>query len=233
MGHLDKLIPVTQRPLPTPSGAVVADYLTATVKDAPRNVPRVKMRVRNRCTVNLGFLGNRVPCGEHVVSVYRDEVDKVLAMVEQDQQGIKAAQQKYRKRVAAEVRELLGNYSGTTDELLAELDQDGAADDDRKTALSKVLTTTSLSVEGIFRQDHDRDILPLDFAELIESTEHAEPKVVERKREQDTLAGAMGAALAHALPSALEGLAVRVAEILSSKQGGGGQPQQGHNQQRR
>lgn len=226
MGYLDKLIPLTQQPLPAPAGAVVAEFLTASVKDAPRNVPRIKARVVNRCTPNLHIFGSLVPVGRHEISIYKDQADALMAMVEDEQQAIKQAQTKYRKRICTEVRELLGNFPGTTDDLLAELDAKGA-DSERQTAISKVLTETSLSVEAVFRQDHDRDIRPLDHAEILDGTEHAEPKVVEKKREQDTLAGAMGAALAGALPQALEGLAARVADLLQQRSQGQGQ---GNNQ---
>ncbi len=225
--QLDSLIPISQKPLDKPKGSVgdtAVTHLTADVKDKPRNRPLVRMKVRNRCTAVLTLPhANSVEPGEWLISCYDDEVKDVLSMVEPRPDRIKDAQEQYQRSILSAAKKHLEGFSGTVDDLQVAI-ENGTAPDNLKEVVDAALRDSDLSVESVFHKMMERDIKPLDSAELIKDSEHAEPKRVEQVKDQDALANAMGKAMARELPAAMEALADAIVRklqgVMPTNQGG-------------
>ena len=227
--QLDTLIPVSQKPLNRPKGSVgdtAVTHLTADVKDKPRNRPLVRMKVRNRCTAVLTLPhACSVEPGEWLISCYDDEVKDVLSLVEPRPDRIRDAQEQYQRAILSAAKKQIEGFLGTVDDLQAAI-ENGTAPDGTKEAVDAALRDSDLSVESVFHKIMERDVLPLDAAELIKDSEHSEPKRVEQVKEQDALANAMGKAMARELPAAMEALADAIVRKLQGvnlsnpKQGG-------------
>ncbi len=225
MESLDTLIPVSQHALRQAAGTEgtqIASLLTADVKDKPRNRPLVRMKVRNRNTTLLNLPhANPVPPGEWIISCYDDEVPAVMALVETRQDRINDARKQYQRMILSEAKKLT-SFPGTVDDLeealLKGLSSAGnAPPEDIKEHIAGVLRETELSVESVFHAMMERDIKPLDSAELIANSEHQEPKRVEQVKEQNALADAMGAAISRELPVAMKAAMGEFADQLFAK----------------
>jgi len=166
------------------------NFLTATGKDKARNKNLVHMKVVNRKTLNLSLPdGNLVGPGEHVIPVYEDHVAAVMAQVEPNPEAIVAAKEDFELQMARVVQEKLGTFSGTLDELrtLIRSKSNPTINEKYQTALA----TQPFSVEGSFQRLRGRDVKPLDSAEVIKGSEHAEPQRAQQTADQKNLVAAV------------------------------------------
>jgi hypothetical protein len=148
-------------------------FLGKTSRDPARGVPLVQVRVRNRNTKNLPLFGNVVPVGEHTITVYKDDVPKILAMVEEDETKVDAAREHFMLEVAKGVKERAG-YPGTIAELAAALKSGDGLDDKLSAAYKATIGATPFSIYSSFAQLNGRDMKPLTSAKLVPGSEQTE-----------------------------------------------------------
>lgn len=204
-------------------------------KDPARKRSMVFMSVRNRCTdILLLPNGQLIGPGTHKIEVYDDQVSAVQALVEKDASKIDAARKVFFLSLAAEMMDKhltkdecpVESAEELVELLLAAESDKTRLDDVVADALKKAFGSTPHSVESEFRRMNKRDILPLDSAELITGSEHAEPQrehVDEEVRKAaeanaQALALALGPAVAEAMKLAIPAI---VAGIRDSSRGGG------------
>lgn len=162
-----------------------------------RNVSFVRMKVKNRNTLNLPLPdGNLIPRGEHIIAVYEDSVQTVLDLVE-DPKNIELARAAHDADLLADVMSAASAdpeiaWNGKPEEMRKLIAERSNAGINR--IYAAVLAETPFSIESAFRKLHNRDILPLDAAEVIE-TGLPEPQREEASGERDRLIEALSAAL--------------------------------------
>ena len=176
-------------------------------RDERRNESLVLMKVVNRNTRAVQILQNMIGPGEQVIKVYRDEVPKVMAQVEREPNLIDEARKQYELEMAERVMQTIGGFQGTPADMLRLIKS--KENDEVNEVYRKLLKTSPLSVEGVFRGKYKRDIQPLVSAAVIEGSEFAEPQREELDREVNRQAGSFALAL--------ESVADRVIAALQGK----------------
>ncbi len=154
-------------------------------RDKPRHKSLVKMVVRVRSATNLPLFGNVAPCGESEITVYVDDVDKVLAQVETDLPGIAAAEKEFAREIADAVKAGLDPalFKGTTADLVKMLAKPENLPEEIAAKHKSVLATTSKSMPAAFERLHGRGILPLVSAEVVKGSEQPEHHISTRLEE--------------------------------------------------
>lgn len=195
-------------------------------KDKPRKRSLVTVRVVNRCTHNLNLAGTTVSPGQHDVECYDDQSAGILAMVETQPELIAQARVVY---VTALAKELTADYldetswNGTLAELV-EVISAKSVEGPIGVALAELLEKTPLSLEATFYEMFGRDIKPLDSAEVLADSTHAEPQREEMEAEVSKAAAAnaqaLGTALAAALAPIVAALNARIDSIEAKSSGG-------------
>lgn len=79
-------------------------------RDVPRDVPRVSVLV-DSTTDGLCFGGNVLHVGEQTIEIYEDEVPKLEALIETDEEGLALARVDYE----AHVEEVAAKQGATTE----------------------------------------------------------------------------------------------------------------------
>ncbi len=176
-------------------------------RDDRRNESLVLMEVENRNTRALAVLQTTIGPGKHTIKVYRDEVPKVLAMVEREPQFIAEAARQYALEMAELVMKVTSGFSGTAEDMLAIIQ--GQKNETVNAEYQKLLRTSPLSVEGTFRGKYTRDVRPLVSATVVKDSEFAEPQREELDREVNRQANMFS--------QALDGVADRVIAALQGK----------------
>lgn len=172
------------------------DFLNLdSAKQKPRGESRIKMRVVNRNTRVLQIQQGHIGPGEHVIKVYKSDVPKVVAMLE-DPAAIKAAEAQFINDVAERVSGR-AEWRGTIDELKRVIAS--KTDDDVNKAHAWVMNETELSVQASFRKMFKRDMLPLDAAEVIPDSDEPEPARKQVEDETVKISTALSSALETAL----------------------------------
>src|SRR5262245_49179278 len=128
--------------------AVINQHHIDPERDRPRNRSMVKMRVRNRRTRALQVLENTISIGEHEISVYENEVEKVMAMVETEPHLLKDAERLYELELAQAFQEMVSD-NGTPETMLTRI-KSGSLNEDESKLYRRLLKITPLSVEGMF-----------------------------------------------------------------------------------
>lgn len=197
-------------------------------KDKARKRSLVTVRVLNRCTNGLNLVGTVVSPGQHDIECYDDQAAGILAQVETQPELIAQARVVY---VTALAKELQSDYldetswNGTLAELV-EVISAKSVDGPIGIALAELLEKTPLSLEASFYEMFGREIKPLDSAEVLAGSEHAEPQREEMDAEVSKAAAAnaqaLGTALAAALAPIVAALNARI-DGLEGKQSGGNQ----------
>ena len=208
---LEQVIPTSQHP--QKSNVAVNDHLTANVSDRPLGVDRVKMRVVNRCTLNLQVEENTITPGTHDVLVYENRVGVVKAMVEPQPEEVAAARKGYTRKIVDAVRKRFALYPGTTDELMAAIDA-GTAPEEIADMIKTERAETADSVESVFNERMGRSIQPLDSAEVVGTERYAEPKRAEADKDTLRLTDAMGAAIAQGNAALADAIGVAIARTI-------------------
>lgn len=196
-------------------------------KDKARKRSLVTVRVLNRCTSGLLLPGGTVVSpGQHDVECYDDQAAGILAMVETQPELIAQARVVY---VTALAKELQSDYlddsswSGTLAELV-EVISAKSVEGPIGVALGELLEKTPLSLEATFYEMFGRDIKPLDSAEVLADSTHAEPQREEMEAEVNKAAAAnaqaLGTALAAALGPIVAALNARIDSIEGKSSGG-------------
>lgn len=200
-------------------------------RDERRNKQLVRMEVVNRNTLALEVLENTIGPGKHIVTVYDDEVPKVMAMVEPSQDLVDQAQAAYELEVAEQVAKNIG-HSSSAEDMLRVVKTNASEDAVRE--YKRLERTSPLSPQGMFRRRNKRDMKPLVSAKKIEGSEHAEPQVAELENERKRTAGALSDALKGAVQEVIAALRsgpapseadidarveAKVRELLGEKQG--------------
>lgn len=181
-----------QGPGPNGSGNLNQNFFSE-YKDQPRGRMRVKVRVHNRNTLALQLADNLIGPGDQEITCYDDDALVVLALVE-DPKLIAAAQEQYRNDIAEEVGKRMGDtWTGSPAQMRALIES--GRDEDVNRARKDVIETTGKSVQGAFQAQNKRSMLPLDRAEIVAGTEHAEPQRAATVKEVGKQADAIAEAL--------------------------------------
>lgn len=194
-------------------------------KDKPRGQSLVRMKVVNRNTHVLSVLENVIGPGEHVITVYKGDVPKVMERVESEPDRIALAEEMFEREIAELVIGQLDRWDGTVEDMLPVM---RSRSDTRINEIhDRLMQTTSKSVEGTFQKLTKRALKPLVSAEVIKDSEHAEPQRTALNRETEKLAEAIGAALDKRMSGGAPSQAdinalvdARVKELLGEKAAG-------------
>jgi hypothetical protein len=190
--------------------------------DAPRGMSLVKARVTNDRCINLQVGRHLVSPGTHDVLLYGDEAKAVMALlVEDDPEGVKAAQRAYEMQIAAEAGSLLG-WTGDLPSLIKAHARGDNPEIVAKFAQARKMSAAS--VEASFHAVNKRAIKPLSKFEILEEN-IPEPQREKAVGEQNAMAVMIAQAVAGALAA---DRATRQAEIdeavrkalAAQKQGG-------------
>ncbi len=188
-----------------------------TSRDKGRNVPMVQMQVHNRNCNNLTIEGNVVPPGQQTITVYKDVVPKVLAMVETASDTMAGAQRHFMLKVAEEVKGRI-TYAGDVASLADILQSGKNLPDATATAYKSVLETTPRSLYASFAEVNGRGMKPLVSAVVVEGSEHPDHHMVTKQEEAKLLHGVIAGAQQPAPVAAMPSMAAIEAMIADRVQ---------------
>jgi hypothetical protein len=121
-------------------------------KDAPRNKPRVEIEIEvypNNLVLPSGMLGS----GKQTTTIYIDELPIVQALVEDNLDGLRLAQQRFEDLLAEEIQSQSNKVKPGTEGY--------------EKIKTRVMAQFTKSVDGCFRDLFRRDIRPLKSLKVI------------------------------------------------------------------
>jgi hypothetical protein len=191
-------------------------------KDKPRGLSLVKARVTNDKCIGLQVGRNIVPRGTHDVLLYGDEAKAAMALlVEDDVEGVKAAQRAYEMQIASEAGALLGWTGGLADLIKA---RDRGDNPEIAAKFEQARKMSAASPEAAFHAVNKRAIKPLSKFEIIEEN-IPEPQREKAVGEQNAMAQIIAAAVASALAAnqaqVQSQIDAAVAKALAAQKGNG------------
>ncbi len=166
------------------------------IKDRPRGLSLVKMRVTVDKCLNLQVGRNIVPRGTHDVLLYGDEAKAVMdLLVEDEPAAVAAALHAYEMQIASEAGELLG-WTGSLPELIKAHKRGDNPEINAKFTQARAMSAASH--EASFHAVNKRGIKPISKAEILEEN-IPEPQREKAVGENQALAAIVASAVSAAL----------------------------------
>lgn len=191
--------------------------------DAPRGKSLMKVQITNDKCVNLHVGRHLVSPGTHDVLLYGDEAASVMALlVEDDFEGVKAAQRAYEMQIAAEAGSLLG-WTGSLADLIKARERGDNPEINAK--FERARKMSAASIEASFHAVNKRAIKPLSAFKILEEN-IPEPQREKAVGEQNAMAVMIANAVAQALAANQAAVQAQIdtavkAALAAQKQGGG------------